>query len=250
MVTDARDGRADQVRLERLPRHQDHLHQRDGQPVRGGRRRRAGRGQGHGPGPPHRLASSCTPGPGYGGSCFPKDTNALVRIARSTACACRIVEAVIERQRAPRRRAWCRRSRRPSAASGRQDHRVLGLAFKPNTDDIRDAPALAVIAGAAAPRRHGPRPRPGRPWTRPGSCWPGGDVRRRRLRGRRRRRLRRPGDGVERVPHPRPEAAVRQLRAAAARRPAQRLQPRRPCRSSGSRTTASAGRRPRRRAPD
>ncbi len=77
-----RDGRAHQVRLQRLPRHQDLLHQRDGPDLRGlGRRRRRwwprawGSTTGSAP-------SSCAAGPGFGGSCFPKDTRAAAQIAR------------------------------------------------------------------------------------------------------------------------------------------------------------------------
>ena len=62
-VHHARDRRADQVRDQRLPRDQDHLHQRGGRPVRARRRRRAAGRQGHGPGRPHRQeVPACRPG--------------------------------------------------------------------------------------------------------------------------------------------------------------------------------------------
>ena len=73
MPSPHRDGRDDQIRRQCLPGDQDHLHQRDRRPLREGRRRCAGRGPRHGSRRPHRRASSCIAGPGYGGSCFPKE---------------------------------------------------------------------------------------------------------------------------------------------------------------------------------
>ena len=90
-----RDRRADQVRRQRLPGDQDHLHQRDRRPVREGRRRRARRGARHRPRRPHRPQVPAS-GPGYGGSCFPKDTLALVHTAQEYGAPLRIVETVVE----------------------------------------------------------------------------------------------------------------------------------------------------------
>jgi UDPglucose 6-dehydrogenase len=85
-------------------------------------------------------------GPGYGGSCFPKDTHALLRIAQEHGVACRIVEAVIEVNAAQK----ARMARKIRIALGGSEAgktlAVLGLAFKPETDDIRDAPALTIIS--------------------------------------------------------------------------------------------------------
>jgi UDPglucose 6-dehydrogenase len=85
-------------------------------------------------------------GPGYGGSCFPKDTQALLRIAQEHGLACRIVEAVIEVNAAQK----ARMARKIRIALGGSEAgktlAVLGLAFKPETDDIRDAPALTIIS--------------------------------------------------------------------------------------------------------
>jgi UDPglucose 6-dehydrogenase len=85
-------------------------------------------------------------GPGYGGSCFPKDTHALLRIAQENGVACRIVEAVIEVNAAQK----ARMARKIRIALGGTEAgkalAVLGLAFKPETDDIRDAPALTIIS--------------------------------------------------------------------------------------------------------
>jgi UDPglucose 6-dehydrogenase len=84
------------------------------------------------------------PGPGYGGSCFPKDTLALLKTAQDADAPVRIVEAVVAVNDA-RKRAM---GRKVIAAMG-GDVRgrtvaLLGLTFKPNTDDMRDAPALAI----------------------------------------------------------------------------------------------------------
>lgn len=93
-------------------------------------------------------------GPGYGGSCFPKDTLALLKTAQDYEAPQRIVESVVA-VNDQRKRAM---GRKVIAAMG-GDVRgktlaVLGLTFKPNTDDMRDSPAIAVIqtlqdAGAA-----------------------------------------------------------------------------------------------------
>ena len=84
-------------------------------------------------------------GPGYGGSCFPKDTLALVKTGQDYGAPLRIVEAVAAVNDA-RKRAM---ARKVAAALG-GDVRgktiaVLGLTFKPNTDDMRDAPSIPLI---------------------------------------------------------------------------------------------------------
>ncbi|MFM9939696.1 MAG: UDP-glucose dehydrogenase family protein [Hyphomicrobiaceae bacterium] len=84
-------------------------------------------------------------GPGYGGSCFPKDTLALVKTAQDNGVPLRIVEAVAavndQRKRGMARKviAACGGSVRDKTIA------VLGLTFKPNTDDMRDAPSLAIV---------------------------------------------------------------------------------------------------------
>lgn len=82
-------------------------------------------------------------GPGYGGSCFPKDTMAITKIARSHGYAFRIVEAVIEVNREQRDRMIEKIKGLAGELSGRQIG-ILGLAFKPNTDDIRESPAMDI----------------------------------------------------------------------------------------------------------
>ena len=84
-------------------------------------------------------------GPGYGGSCFPKDTLALVRTAQSAEAPTRIVEAVVEINADRKRRMV---DRVVAACGGSLEGKtiaVLGLTFKPNTDDMRDAPSLDVV---------------------------------------------------------------------------------------------------------
>ncbi len=84
-------------------------------------------------------------GPGYGGSCFPKDTLALLKTAEDFGAPTRIVEAVVSVNDA-RKRAMGRKI--ISAMGGDVRGKtvgLLGLTFKPNTDDMRDAPSLAII---------------------------------------------------------------------------------------------------------
>jgi UDPglucose 6-dehydrogenase len=86
------------------------------------------------------------PGPGYGGSCFPKDTQALLRSAQGAGVPLRIVEEAINTNIA-RKRSMALKVRQ--AAGGSVDGltiAVLGLAFKANTDDMRESPALPLIS--------------------------------------------------------------------------------------------------------
>jgi UDPglucose 6-dehydrogenase len=85
-------------------------------------------------------------GPGYGGSCFPKDTLALLKTAEDAGSPTRIVEAVVQVNDS-RKRAMGRKVidalGGPNAARGKKVA-LLGLTFKPNTDDMRDSPAIAI----------------------------------------------------------------------------------------------------------
>jgi UDPglucose 6-dehydrogenase len=84
-------------------------------------------------------------GPGYGGSCFPKDTLALTKIAEKAGMRATIVEAVIAvNQRQKMRVVEKLLKYLPDLKN--KNIGILGLAFKPNTDDVREAPALVVIA--------------------------------------------------------------------------------------------------------
>ncbi|SNS58284.1 UDP-glucose dehydrogenase [Sphingomonas laterariae] len=84
-------------------------------------------------------------GPGYGGSCFPKDTLALLKTADDHETPLRIVEATVKVNDA-RKRAMGRKVIKAMGGDVRgKTVGVLGLTFKPNTDDMRDAPSLALI---------------------------------------------------------------------------------------------------------
>jgi len=86
------------------------------------------------------------PGPGYGGSCFPKDTLALLKTGQDYEAPLRIVESVVA-SNDQRKRSMGRKV--VSAMGGGEQHgktvAVLGLTFKANTDDMRDSPAISVV---------------------------------------------------------------------------------------------------------
>jgi UDPglucose 6-dehydrogenase len=85
------------------------------------------------------------PGPGFGGSCFPKDTEAFAKLGRDYGSALRIVEAVISVNTDQKERMV----RKVEAALGGQvagkKVGILGLSFKPNTSDIRESPAITLV---------------------------------------------------------------------------------------------------------
>jgi UDPglucose 6-dehydrogenase len=85
------------------------------------------------------------PGPGYGGSCFPKDTLALVKTAQDYGAPLRIIETVVD----VNEKRKLRMAEKIIAACGGsvkgKTIAALGLTFKPNTDDMRDAPSLAIV---------------------------------------------------------------------------------------------------------
>ena len=85
------------------------------------------------------------PGPGFGGSCFPKDTRAVAQIARENDRRFRIIEAVLEVNEATKRRMVEKIDAAFGGLSGKRVA-VLGLSFKPDTDDIRESPALDIVA--------------------------------------------------------------------------------------------------------
>ena len=84
------------------------------------------------------------PGPGYGGSCFPKDTRALTTVADQFGVETRIVDAVIEANERQREAMLAKIEDLVGDLSGKQIG-VLGLSFKPETDDMRESPAVDVI---------------------------------------------------------------------------------------------------------
>jgi len=91
-------------------------------------------------------------GPGYGGSCFPKDTLALLQTAEAAKVPMRIVGSVVAVN--DERKVRMAERVRDALGGSLQGKKVavLGLTFKPNTDDMRDAPSLALIAGL---QKHG-----------------------------------------------------------------------------------------------
>jgi UDPglucose 6-dehydrogenase len=101
----------------------------------------------------HRIGSSfLAPGPGYGGSCFPKDTHGLICIAQENGVALRIVEATIVANEARKHRMALKVIDAVGGSVDRQTIGVLGLSFKPETDDIRESPAIPLIESL---QRHG-----------------------------------------------------------------------------------------------
>jgi UDPglucose 6-dehydrogenase len=84
------------------------------------------------------------PGPGYGGSCLPKDTNALLKIAEGHNIKLAIVDSAVKANENQKRR-MVEKIRDATGILKGKTIAVLGLSFKPNTDDIRDAPSLFII---------------------------------------------------------------------------------------------------------
>ena len=162
------------------------------------------------------------PGPGYGGSCFPKDTLALVRTAQDYGAPSRLVEATVAVNDA-RKSSMAMRVIDACGGSVRgKTIAVLGLTFKPETDDMRDSPALRSCRGwpATAPRSAPSTPRDG-----------AGAAAAARMRDLLPRCVRRgpgcrcagPDHRMERIPRAEPGAAARHDARAHAGRPAQRL---------------------------
>lgn len=98
-------------------------------------------------------------GPGFGGSCFPKDTRALIKIAQDNDVQLRILEAV-QSVNDNRKRAMSRKVVNAAGNLRGKTVAVLGLTFKPDTDDMRDAPSIPLITGlldmGAKVRAHDP----------------------------------------------------------------------------------------------
>jgi UDPglucose 6-dehydrogenase len=85
------------------------------------------------------------PGPGYGGSCFPKDTLALMRIVQEYGESLRIVAAAVEVNSAQKARMVKKIRDMLGGSESGKTIGVLGLTFKPETDDMRDAPAVSIL---------------------------------------------------------------------------------------------------------
>jgi len=94
----------------------------------------------------HRIGNKFLhPGPGYGGSCFPKDTRAILEVAREAGVPLKIVSAVIDVNEG--RIATSLEKIRAAVGGSLKGKTValLGLTFKPNTDDLRESPAIAIL---------------------------------------------------------------------------------------------------------
>jgi UDPglucose 6-dehydrogenase len=120
------------------------------------------------------------PGPGYGGSCFPKDVSAIIRTAREARSPVSIIEQV-ERVNLERKIACAGRIERAMGGSVRDKTiAVLGVTFKPNTDDMRDAPSLVVVPmlqeRGAAIRAFDPQGRKHAEQQLPGVTWCNGSL--------------------------------------------------------------------------
>lgn len=99
-------------------------------------------------------------GPGYGGSCFPKDTLAVVKTAQDAGAPLKIVEAVIAANKARKDKMADKVIAACGGSVKGKTIAVLGLAFKPNTDDMRDSPSIpiikALLKGGASIRAYDP----------------------------------------------------------------------------------------------
>lgn len=85
------------------------------------------------------------PGPGYGGSCFPKDTVALMRVAQEHGVAARLVESTVEVNAAQKARMVKKIIDAMGGSVAGKTIGVLGLTFKPETDDMREAPSMTIL---------------------------------------------------------------------------------------------------------
>ncbi|NJO32001.1 MAG: UDP-glucose/GDP-mannose dehydrogenase family protein [Rhodospirillales bacterium] len=90
------------------------------------------------------------PGPGYGGSCFPKDTRALIRMARKAGAPLSLIEATDAFNEARKARITDKIAAAVGGSLSGKTIAMLGLTFKPNTDDMREAPSLVIAPALSA----------------------------------------------------------------------------------------------------
>ncbi len=130
----------------------------------------------HGMGLDNRIGNKFLhAGPGYGGSCFPKDTRALARIGQEHAVPMQITETVIKVNEEVKRRMIDKLRDLCGGSFNGKTVAVLGVTFKPNTDDMRDAPSLtivpALVGGGAKVRVTDPQGRREGEALLPGVSW-------------------------------------------------------------------------------
>ena len=236
--TDVDQRRDDQARLQRLPRREDLLHQRDRQRLRGGRRRRRARSPAGSASTTGSARSSCRPGSAGAEAASARTSRALKQLAANSGYHFQLLNAVIEVNELQKRRVVKKLTRHLGSLAGRRVA-LLGLSFKPDTDDMRDASSLVL---AARLRGRGGE----RQGLRPGRDGPGGraDAQGRDVRvgagGARRGRRRGAGHRVARVRRARLDRGRGADGPAAARRRAQLPRPRARCGPPASRTRESA----------
>ena len=132
----------DQVRRQRVPRDEDRFRQRDGEYLRTGGRGATGSDDGHRARFAHRHAF-LNAGIGWGGSCFGKDIIRCCTRRREYGYQARLLEASLAVNRLQRQLVIQKLQEKLFILKGRTIA-LLGLAFKPNTDDLRDAPSLQI----------------------------------------------------------------------------------------------------------
>ena len=228
-------GRAHQVRLQRLPRREDLLHQRDRAAVRAHGRRRPRRGARAWASTAASAASSCIPGPGFGGSCFPKDTAAAADLARQHGYTLRDHRGDDAGQRRDEG-AHDREDRGRRGPARRQDRRRPRPLLQAR--DRRHPRVAGPRRGRGPARRRAPRCAPSirRRWPTPGPSIPDVHYAEDAYDCADGRRLPRPRHRVERVPGARPRTAWRPAPAVDDDdRPAQRLRARRKCGAAAGR---------------
>ena len=149
------------------------------------------------------------PGPGYGGSCFPKDTLALMRTAQDYGAPSRLVEATVAVNDARKSHMAMRVIEACGGSVRGKTIAVLGLTFKPETDDMRDAPSLSIVARLAGDGADDPRLRSGGDAAGKAASPRQRDLLPRRVRCGAGRRCAGADHRMERVPRAQPDPAAR-----------------------------------------
>ncbi|MFQ5755384.1 MAG: UDP-glucose dehydrogenase family protein [Acidiferrobacterales bacterium] len=120
------------------------------------------------------------PGCGYGGSCFPKDVNALIHTAKEAGMQAKVLEAVRSTNDAQKRVLFQKITQRFGSALEGRNFGIWGLAFKPGTDDMREAPSVdlleALIASGARVKAYDPVAMPAALKQLPQSWFSGGQI--------------------------------------------------------------------------